>query len=1036
MLQFEKLRRSLTLLAVALAIPVATVAQTGSIAGEVADETGGVLPGVTVEATSEELIGGARVTVTDGSGLYTIEALVPGTYTVTFTLPGFSTFVRDGVELQTGFTANVDGQLAVGSIEETITVSGAAPIIDVQNVVTQENLTRDALDVLPTGKTYWGYAALTVGMTTNIAGGGHDVGGSVGEGWGHVEIHGSSASDGSVEWDGMSINNNITDGGGSSKQFFMNQAAIQEIVVSTANMSSEQPYGGVGINAIPKEGGNTFSYYVNVSGTNGDLQAANVDDTLVTRGVNPKAKNKKIWDYSVGIGGPIVNDKVWFYTAHRWWGAQNYQAKTNYNLTPHTPFYTPDMDRPTWTDFWNQDNGIRFTYQASDRHKLTLGQNFQSNCACHFWTQYGVADNDAAVDYTYYPINLTQATWTFPVNNSLLIEAGGSFLRNLTSPRPQESVLPTDIAHFNFVPFVNYQAIGFNTCNPCLYGNEHDFPTQVYRGSVSYVTGTHNFKVGFNTRNAQETHGVSYMNNPLRYNFYMQKSYGGAMDYPFSVTQYGTPRTSRHTSNDLGIYAQDQWTLDRLTLNIGVRYDHVNAYYPDQSHPGDTALRFFGADATRFVPAFDVAGRENVPNYHDIVPRMGAAYDLSGDGRTAIKATWGKYVLPVGTSIAEETNPLNALQLETTRLWRDLAWQGGNGNMVPDCDFNNFAANGECGAVDNPQFGSTESTVRFDPNVLTGWGKRQYQWQASLSLQQEIVEGWSVDVGYFRTWYKNHLVADNLLIGPEDFDAYSIVAPTDPRLGDYSGKTLDGLYTITPAAAALGQDAIVKLASDYPGGDQMGQWFNGVDVNFNGRFDNGFILAGGMSTGSLSFNECFIVDSPQRARPGYCDVKTPWMSGTQFKVNGAMPLPYDTQISFVFQNLAGLPWESIYGVGQDPAERAAVEAQLGRPMAVTQEDIDIFPSGSGTADVTLSSLFNFTGSQLYEDRLTQLDLRFTKIINVGGARFRAWFDVFNIFNHVAVTNLVDRYSSPDLPYPGAAQVMGGRLFKFGGQFDF
>ncbi|SVC01673.1 uncharacterized protein METZ01_LOCUS254527, partial [marine metagenome] len=234
-----------------LAIPAAAMAQTGSVAGEVADETGGVLPGVTVEATSEQLIGGARVTVTDGSGLYTIEALVPGTYTVTFTLPGFSTFVRDGVELQSGFTANVDGVLAVGSIEETITVSGAAPIIDVQNVVTQQNLSRDALDILPTGKTYWGYAALTVGMTTNIAGGGHDVGGSVGEGWGHVEIHGSAASDGSVEWDGMSFNNNISDGGGSSKQFFMNQAAIQEIVVSTANMSSEQPFGGVGINAIP-----------------------------------------------------------------------------------------------------------------------------------------------------------------------------------------------------------------------------------------------------------------------------------------------------------------------------------------------------------------------------------------------------------------------------------------------------------------------------------------------------------------------------------------------------------------------------------------------------------------------------------------------------------------------------------------------------------------------------------------------------------------------------------------------------------------
>ena len=483
--------------------------------------------------------------MTDGAGLYEIEALRPGTYTVTFTLPGFNTFVREGIELTSGFTANVAGLMSVGAIEETVTVSGASPIIDVQNVVTQENLSREQLDVLPTGRTYWGYASLTVGMTTNIAGGGQDVGGSMGDAWGHVEIHGSSAQDGVVAWDGMSFNNNITDGGGSSKQFFMNQVAIQEIVVSTANMDAETPFGGVGINAIPKDGGNQFSYYVNVSGTNGDLMADNVDQPLIDRGVNPLAKNKKIWDYGVGVGGPLVRDRIWFYTAHRWWGAQNYQPATNFNLTPHTPFYTPDPERPTWTDFYNQDNSLRLTVQATERHKFTASQAFQTNCACHFWTQYGVADMDAAVDYTYYPINLTQTTWTFPASNRLLFEAGGSFLRNLTSPRRQDTVRPTDVAHMIFTPFVNYQAIGFNTCNPCLYGVRHNFPAYVFRGSVSYVTGTHSLKVGFNTRHADESHGVSYLNNPLRYEF-------ATPEFPFAVTQFGTPRNSHHSSNDLG----------------------------------------------------------------------------------------------------------------------------------------------------------------------------------------------------------------------------------------------------------------------------------------------------------------------------------------------------------------------------------------------------------------------------------------------------------------------------------------------------
>ena len=305
-------RAQLVLLMGMLLLPAAALAQTGAIGGSVTDETGGVLPGVTVEATSPALIEGVRSTVTDGAGLYTIEALRPGTYTVTFTLPGFSTFVREGIELVSDFTANVDGTMTVGSIEETVTVSGASPVIDVQNVVSQQNLSRETIDTLPTSRTYFGLAALTPGMTGRIAGGGHDVGGTVGDIWGYVSIHGASEYDGIVMWDGMSINNNIGTGGGGSKEFFLNQVAIEEMVISTSDMNAEYAFGGVATNAIPKEGANTFSYYVNVGGTNGDLQSANVDQSLQGRGASALAKNRKVWDYGVGVGGPLAQDRVWF----------------------------------------------------------------------------------------------------------------------------------------------------------------------------------------------------------------------------------------------------------------------------------------------------------------------------------------------------------------------------------------------------------------------------------------------------------------------------------------------------------------------------------------------------------------------------------------------------------------------------------------------------------------------------------------------------------------------------------------------------
>ena len=1027
-------RTSLAALACALLIPAAALAQTGAIAGAVADETGGVLPGVTVEATSPALIEGVRSTVTDGAGLYTIEALRPGTYTVTFTLPGFSTFVREGIELTSDFTANVDGQMTVGSIEETITVSGASPLIDVQNVVSQENLSRETIDILPTSKTYFGLAALTPGMSASIAGGGHDVGGSTGDIWGYVTIHGSSTYDGEVMWDGMSINNNINNGGGGSKEFFLNQAAIQEMVISTSDMNAEHPFGGVATNAIPKEGGNQFSYYVNVSGTNGDLQSANVDEALEARGASPLAKNRKIWDYGVGVGGPLVRDRVWFYTAHRWWGAQNFQPKGNVNLTPHTPFYTPDPDDPAWTDFYNQDNSIRLTIQASERNKITLHQAFQTNCACNYWTQWGYTDMDASVNYTYWPINLSQATWTMPASNRLLFEAGVSILTNNSAPRRQDQVLPSDIAHVNWSQLFNWQAFGFCTSPPCLYGTGHNFPTRVFRGSVSYVTGSHNFKAGVSGRLAYENHELAELNGePLRYEFLSIAALGPLGDQvPYQVSQFATPRVSNQTSYDFGLYAQDQWTIDRLTLNLGVRYDRLKAWVPAQQ----------GLN-TRFVRGMNTERIDNVPYYQDLTPRIGASYDLFGDGRTALKATWGKYIMAVASSMAQNLNPQEAIQTATSRFWNDLPipfWglAPGNGNMVPDCNFDNFGANGECGPVQNPEFGTGQIVRAFSPDLLVGWGKRRYNWQNSVSITHELFTGWSVEVGWYRTQYGNFLVSDNENIGPEDFSGpFSITAPVDERLGAYSGATLDGLYTISPAGQAKGTSEVVKLASDF--GD-MRQVYNGVDINIDGRMDNGITLGGGFSTGAIQFDECFVVDNPMQARGGYCDVRQPWGPGTQLKLNGALPLPYDTQFSFVFQSLGGVPWESRYRIGSGgAAEQAAIAEQIGHPVIVPDQ-IQLFPSGTGAGSLTDvgsavgGTVFYFTGSEFYEPRLNQLDVRFTKILNFGRTRFRAWVDLFNIFNANNVTSVTNNYN-PGV-YPVVGGVMGGRLLKFGAQFDF
>ncbi len=1026
--------RIASLLSACVLLSTGAAAQTGSIAGSVLDETGGVLPGVTVDAASPALIEGSRTTFTDGSGLYAIEGLRPGTYTITFTLPGFNTFVREGIELTTGFTANVDVTMGVGAVEETVTVSGASPIIDVQNVVHQENLSRETLDTIPTGKTYWGYAALTVGATTDILGGGQDVGGSLGDTWGHVLIHGSHHTDGDILWDGMSINASVTAGGGTGKILYMNQAAIQEMVMMTGGMDAETSTGGVGMNAIPKEGGNQFSYYVNVSGTNEHLQNGNWNEALGARGLGqtPLEGTKDIWDYGIGVGGPIVNDRLWFYTAHRWWGTERFARDSFHNLAPDAPatgfpvFYEPDLNNPSITESVQRDHALRLTWQVSERNKLTLTRHQQTSCFCQQLAVFGVVDYKASVDFPQEPVSLTQAKWTMPASNRLLFEAGVSYVFNNSTPRPQPETRPTDIAVGILSPFryINLQA--YWTSTPALYGFAHEFPNLTSHASVSYVTGSHTFQAGFEHTHFWEYHNSARVINNLEYRFLNP-------GFSYQVRQFGTPRNSFMDADDLGFFAQDQWTIDRLTLNLGVRYDSIHGYVPAQTHP-----------ASRFVGAFSTERINNLPNWKDINPRLGAAYDLFGDGRTALKVNYGRYIFAVGTSVAQFSNPMEAIKVDSARFWNDNTFEAwglppGNGDYNPDCNFDNFAANGECGAIIDPEFGLPVITNRFADGVLDGWGKRKYNWQFSVGIQHEITDGWSVDIGYFNRRNANFLVLDNKNIGPDDFREYSITAPVDPTLGDYSGQPMTGLYAITPEGQAKGTDNVFEFADQY---GNMSEGFNGIDIAFNGRLDNGVTLTGGMSTGAMASDECFVVDSPQQARPGFCNMSPSWWDyGTQFKLNGSVPLPYETEVAFVLQNLPGLYRMSDYRIGQGgPAELASVEEQLGFPLA-TGEQIQLFPSGIGyygdrpDISVVYSASTFLDNSTEFEPRLTQLDLRFAKIFDFGQARIRGWFDIYNVFNASAATRLSASYQAGGA-FPRISDIMVGRLYRFGGQFDW
>jgi hypothetical protein len=353
-----------------------------------------------------------------------------------------------------------------------------------------------------------------------------------------------------------------------------------------------------------------------------------------------------------------------------------------------------------------------------------------------------------------------------------------------------------------------------------------------------------------------------------------------------------------------------------------------------------------------------------------------------------------------------------------TRTWTDA-----NRNDVPDCDLTNPFANGECGKRSNLNLGLTVPSTNYADQVLHGFSVRPYTWQGALSVQHELRSGMALNVGYYRTWYRNFTATANQAVAPGDFNPYCITAPSDPQLGAATGSAICGLYDVTPGK--FGQVSnLVQPASNF--GTQY-EHYNGIDGSLNARFGRGGLLVGGVSTGQTTTDTCGVVQSnPQialtvngatasRSSTAFCHVILPWSAQTQFKFAGTYPLPWwGLQTSATFQNLAGIPIFANY-----VATNAQIAPSLGRNLAA---------GAAGTATIAL-----LVPNTLFEDRLNQFDVRLTKFIQVGRARLQGRFDVYNLFNASTVLNENFTYG-PSWRKPSS--ILGARLVKLGAQLDF
>jgi hypothetical protein len=287
----------------------------------------------------------------------------------------------------------------------------------------------------------------------------------------------------------------VTNGGGPSKHYFVDQNDVQEIVLQTSGIGADTDTSGVQVNIVPKSGGNRYSGNFLLTGVNDKFQSGNLTPELQVRGLKTTASVKQIYDVGGGFGGPVKQDKLWFYTAHRWWGSQENAPGNYYNATQGTVFYTPDFSRPGYTNYYERDHTLRLTWQATAKQKVTVSDSTEHNCNCHLFVDNGLRAPETAVDFTYFGVNLAQATWSYAASNRLLFQAGATYLHNLTNPRAQPEVKPTDIPYLNLSTNYNYNApgAGISTGAP---GPGVDYGQRNERFSLSYITGSHAFKAG------------------------------------------------------------------------------------------------------------------------------------------------------------------------------------------------------------------------------------------------------------------------------------------------------------------------------------------------------------------------------------------------------------------------------------------------------------------------------------------------------------------------------------------------------------
>jgi hypothetical protein len=1069
-------------------VPAGGFAQgvSASITGTVKDASGAVLPGVTVEASSPALIEKTRSAVTDGTGQYRIVDLRPGTYAVTFTLTGFSVVKRDGIELSGSFTATVNADLKVGAVEETITVSGETPIVDVQSTRRQTTLSGETINAIPVSK---GWAGIMVLMPSTITQAGTSADVQVTPGMVVFGGAGGRNNEGRLLVDGLNTGASLNGAGVSGYNADLTNSS--EVVTTNSGGLGEIEVNGPVISVIPKTGGNSFKGTLLGAYVGSGMTGTNYSDDLKAAGLPSPLKLLKVWDATAGVGGPIKKDRIWFFGNYRDEGSwatipgifanKNFESITAPVSNAAAPWtVVPDTNVPARNAGSWQIMSLRLTTQINSRNKLNLFWDEQHPCNGATWTPQGDGCRKPTADqvfsagsttspeaggYSHRFQRVQQATWSSPATNRLLLEAGvGTYLSRWGTNRRPDSVT-ADLVRVT--EGCSIAGCANNGGIPNLsYRSEAPFDDWIgahtWRASASYVTGAHSMKFGYsgawhedqqkNFPNSTYTayqfqNGVASCANP---------SNNGTSCPGVLIAESLSPYQVLQDVRFDAFYAQEQFTTGRFTFQGAVRFDHAWSYFPDQTVGPvrflTTPVTFAQNDPALSTPSTllcssDLKGANlpagfsktcinNITGYKDITPRFGMAWDVRGTGKTSVKLSLGKYLEAASSGNGNYTagNPVSRMPTNMalgilggiTRSWSDT-----NKNFTPDCTLENPLANGECGQISNLNFGKPFFTNSYNSTLMGGWGTRPSDWGFVASIQQQVLPRTSVEFSYTRRWLNGFTVTDNLLTSTSDYTPFSVTAPTDSRLGAASGQVIPGLFNVQQNVASTINN-FNELASDV--GNQY-QHFNGFLVNVSSRVRGGLTLQGGINSGKTVSDNCAIrAQIPELTVAGIVSAAGPG-------VNASNPWCH-IDSGFVTRGTAIasyiLPKVDVLLAATFRSDQGgALAANYTIPLAVAQAggfNRTTFANGQ-------SPIVNLVQpGTLYGDRVNELDFKVAKVLRFGSMRTNVGVELFNALNSAAVLTYNQTFSTTVVSGPGAwlqpTQVLTPRFVKFSATFDF